>query len=237
MQRHSLAFVALAIFAACDPYALNGPGSQLASGNDSLVPDSLKMLYQEDAARLALRALGAGYAQVVIPADLRQTYYDALIHVYNATALPTRDSVVLLYRIHTWPSPEVRRLLLQVDTTVAWVQALRAGVVPTGNATVDSLMTQYGLSRSSSMFDLIVLRAAEPLNVGALAAAFGGIAGVRVAEADGWIGGGDDLRAAALGDALLLTYDHGSGDCPAGCINHQTWVLRVDPDGRVTPER
>jgi hypothetical protein len=238
MRIRSFALVALALLAGCDPFALMaGPRTQISDGDEFLVPDSLRVRYQEDAARLALRSLGvAGVNQVIIPADLRQVYYNALIHVYNATTLPVRDSVVEIYRIHTWPNPEVRRLLLRVDTTLAWVQALRAGVVPTGNAPVDSLLAQYALSPVSHAFDLIVLRAAEPINIGALAPAFRSIAGIYVAQTDWWIGGGDDLRAAAAGAGIALTYDHGSGDCPAGCINHHLWTLRVDADGRVTVE-
>jgi len=34
------------------------------------------------------------------------------------------------------------------------------------------------------------------------------------------------------GYEIKLTF--GWGDCPAGCINHHTWVFQVGPDGTVT---
>lgn len=234
----------LAALPACD--GLTPPDLVVKShGDDSEVPAELRAAYREDAARLALRHLTASgdpaRSEVLLPAALVGSLYSALIHVFNARDLPARDSVVALYTIHTFPNPEVLRIRLGLDSTAAWVRALRENGVPTGNARFDDLADAYDLTLQRyydlhTIYDIALLRAAAPLNTIALAPMFSDIEGVLAASPEGWFGDGNDIRATATSDGWRLDYSRGFGDCPAGCTGRHTWSFRVTADGVVTYE-
>ncbi len=135
----------LAAALACNPSA--GPGTGLQSvvpGNDTPLPVAEREAYRDDAARLALRYETQGGDPAAYPADIPTAYatalYNALIHVYTATGVAATDSVTSLYHVHTFGMPVTRELYLEVDTTLAWVRALRGGALPTGNTQVDQLL-------------------------------------------------------------------------------------------------
>lgn len=234
----------LAVFPACDGLTRPDPVARSHS-DDSSVPEALRSAYREDAARLALRHLTASgdpaRSDVELPATLVASLYNALVHVFNARDLSARDSVVDLYRVHTFPNPDVLSVTLGLDSTAAWVRSLREGGVPTGNAQFDELVDTYDLELEryhdlQIIYDLAALRAAAPLNTIALAPMFRDIEGVLTASPQTWFGDGNDIRASAVSDGWRLDYSRGFGDCPAGCTGRYTWMFRVDADGNVTYE-
>jgi hypothetical protein len=209
-----------------------------SSADDSRVPAALRAAYVEDASRLALRDLLANrFSEVPIPQEAVQPYYNALILVYNATALPARDTVVDAYHIHTI-GPATRSLLLQLVGTEPWVQRLARREIPTGDPTIDTLVARYSLSVGSvsTLHDgdvLLTLGPPVPLNIKALAGLFHGITGVRFAEPTNVIGGGNDIGGSIDGSRVLLDYSVGYGDCPAGCIARRFYHFAVHDDGAV----
>ena len=237
MKTLSSALTAVAMAVACD--GATAPTIFRSTPDDSQVPATLRAEYREDAARLALRdLLYRGYGGIGIPGEAIQPYYDALVLVHNATSLPARDSVVDTYRIHTFPSPTTRSLMLQLLSTEAWVQRLARRELPTGEPTVDDLLERYALSVGSiytlSQGDVLAtLGPVEPLNIGALAPLFRGITGVRYSEANGTWGDGNDIRGALEGSRVLLDYSVGYGDCPSGCIDRRFYHFAVQADGTV----
>ena len=151
------------------------------------LPDSVEARYREDAARLALRYLyeqdeEAADEQVELPEPLVTSLYNALARVYAARDLAARDSVVALYRIHTFPSPAMRSLIVAVDSTAGWVEAWRQGRRLTGQRRLDALMERYDLSLDQfyrwPWNHTAVLGTAEPLNLRALARLFDPVPGV-----------------------------------------------------------
>lgn len=224
------------MLAACD--TATAPRSMQSSVDDSRVPAELRAAYLEDANRLALRDLLAnGFSEVPIPQDAVQPYYDALVLVYNATALPARDTVVDVYGIHS-TGPATRSLLLQLLGTETWVERLARREIPTGDATVDTLLTRYSLTVASvyTLHDgdvLITLGPLEPVNISALAQLFNGISGVRFAEPNNLIGDGNDIGGLIDGSRVLLDYSVGYGDCPSGCIARRFYHFAVRDDGTV----
>ncbi len=231
------ALAAITTIVACDN--TTAPRSVQSSIDDSHVPPSLRVAYFEDASRLALRdLLRTGFAAVPIPRERVQPYYDALVSVYNATALPARDSVVDVYAIHTYPYPSTRSLVVAAASAEAWVQHLIAGDVPTGNATVDDLLARYALTLGTVWHfrdgeALLTLTPDEPLNIAALAPLFSRVAGVRYAEPDGFVGDGNNLEGSIADARVLLSYSVGSGDCFSGCINRRYYRFAVSADGTV----
>src|SRR6266699_71722 len=185
MRRVAFLLTAAVMLAACDP--ATAPRSLQSSGDDSRLPAALRAADIEDANRLALRDLLAnGFSEVPIAEGAVQPYSNALVLVYNATALPARDTVVDVYGIHA-RGPATRSLLLQLLGTETWVQRLARREIPTGEPTVDTLLARYSLSVGTvyPLHDgdvLITLGPPAPLNITALAGLFHGISGVRFAE-------------------------------------------------------
>lgn len=218
-----------------------GPFPSLPGISDAVIPDSLRPAYQDDAVRLALRFLEATHSparnSVEPPAALVRTLRDALTHVYLFEHA-ARDTVIEVLRIHTFPNPPLHELIVGVDTTHAWVSEWRAGRRFTGQPSVDALLEQYQLSVREyypwSFGHAVVLRAAAPLNMAALARRFVGIAGIRYAEPNGYMGDGNDIRARVQGSGWRLDYSLGAGDCPAGCTMRTTWSFLVDHAGTVS---
>ncbi|HSJ24706.1 MAG TPA: hypothetical protein VK929_08575 [Longimicrobiales bacterium] len=242
MRRRSFwtPFTALAILAGCSDLA--GPD---AAGFPLIVevdiPVAQQQVYEEDAVRLAIRELRQSGSRarhdVEPPAALVQGLFNSLAAVY-ATSHAARDSVVEIFGIRTFPYPATREIMVRVNPSHSWTQAWREKNALTGNAAVDALVTQYGLTVREyylwSIGDVALLRSARPLNAAALAQRFEALAGVVWAEENGAMGDGNDIRASRHGDGWRLDYSVGFGDCPAGCIDRHTWSFAVAADGGVT---
>jgi len=237
MKRVSSVLAVAAMIVACD--SATAPRSLRSTIDDSLVPEPVRGAYLDDASRLALRDLQwNGYTGIQIPPESAQPYYDALVLVYNAMALPARDTVVDVYGIHTQGNPPTRSLLLWLVGTEEWVQRLARREVPTGEPSVDTLLARYSLSLASVyvMHDgdvLITLGPPEALNIKALAALFRGIAGVRFAEPNNTVGDSNDIAGSIDESRVLLDYSVGYGDCPAGCIGRRFYHFAIHDDGTV----
>ncbi|MFQ5799388.1 MAG: hypothetical protein ACE5H0_11970 [Bacteroidota bacterium] len=234
-------------FAACDLLTDSGSSDltldypNVLPADDSDVSDSLRKMYRKDAARLALRKVneagGTASQEVELPQDLVSTLYYALIHVHNATHLASRDSVVVIYAIHTFPYPEIYSLIVGVDSTSKWVAAWRRGERFTGNQQVDALMKEFDL-QLDRYYDwpgshAVTLRATRPLNIAALAGRFDGIDAVSYAEPNGTIGDGNDITARSEASYWQFDYSVGYGDCPSGCIGRHFWTFQIYSDGHV----
>jgi len=221
---------------ACDGATV--PRSIQSNIDDSRVPAALRAAYFEDASRMALRdLLTNGFNEVPIPREAVQPYYDALVLVYNATALPARDTVVNVYQVHSFPQPATRGVYLLVADDQVWAQRLAADSLPTGNELVDQLLANYELSvdhvfRMTTTNEwLIVLRSAEPLNMAGLASSFEQVSGVR-AGANGAGGDGNDIGG-TRDDVTLIDYSVAYGDCWSGCISRRFYHFAVHSDDTV----
>ncbi len=233
-----LLLVAAAQAAATEPQQPNIPPA-----NDSRVPAGLREAYRRDAAVLAVRYLKESgdprRREILLPEALVTSLYRALIHVYNATDLPARNSAVRDYTIHTRGQAALFELLVGVDPAEPWVAGLRRGAPRTENDTVDLLMRTFGLHLDryrdwSGNTHLAVLRSQEPLNLAPLGERFAAIRGVRYAQPEGEVGDGNNLAAHAEDDGWRLAYSVGWGDCPAGCTGRHTWRFRITTNGHVT---
>lgn len=214
---------------------------QMTAADDSMIPDSVKSLLKEDASRLALRDFNSNSANsqtnVIIPSGLVETYYNGLVHIYNANLIPARDSVFNIHKIQSFRRPEMHFLVAAVDSTKSWVQQWRNGQRLTGNAEIDSLMENYNLEllryNALSLFHVVELISAAPLNISALGNKFELVEGIIFAEENGTVGGGNDIHASRETEHLSVEFSKGWGDCPAGCIHRHYWHFNVKYDGNV----
>ena len=201
--------------------------------------DSVLAMYRDDADRIALAKTfqnGTTWTDsVAIDTVPAQTAMAALVAVYNSTS-PQRDTVVDLLDIHIYPHIPLRSVILSADTSLDWVHQLVAGNIPTGNATIDSLMQQYDVV-DVNPWNWIVDATQEftfttgtNWNLLPLTTLFAQIPGVNYCEVNGTFGDGDRITDSVFADHVLITYSYGWGDCPAGCGGFYHWVFSVQPD-------
>lgn len=210
-------------------------------GEEVDIPDSIKRKFMEDAHHLALRhlkSINRDSSEVRISPDLVATLYNCLIRIYEERTIPARDTVMSIFRIHSFHSPEMHRLIVAGDSTKSWMREFRSGKNRTGYPPVDTLMDEFELSMGryypSPPIHIVVLAARDPLNLEALGNLFQKIDGVAFAEPDHWVGDGDDIRALSEVDAWKISFSVGTGDCPSGCIFRRIWDFKVEESGTVT---
>ncbi len=176
-------------------------GKNMSPADTSSIPDTVLNEYFEDAAILALRDVYNNeleiHSSIEIPTDSMQVYFHGLLHVYNTTSIPARDSVVSIYPIHCFPHPQTHSIIVTVDRTIDWVQNWKNGNRLTGNTEVDELMEKYELQLDKyhnwPTSDAAVLFAPSPINILALATLFSKINGVISATPNQVIGDGNDI--------------------------------------------
>lgn len=201
-------------------------------------PDSIKSRYVNDADRLAVRKIYKQHLiykdQIVIPRTYSDTVLNALIAVYNATALPARDTVYTMYPIHTFPDPVLNSISVHADSTLPWMQQLRIGKFPTGTASIDSIMSTYHLSISKYLhfgnaysWHGVVFQSDSNYNLLPLAAIFEKIPDVYFSEPDRYVGDGNNIYDSIFPDHVELIYTLGWGDCPSGCMSRRFWKFNV----------
>jgi hypothetical protein len=247
MDMHRICLAALVcLTAACGgdgvtPAPGPGPAPLVPVSDNAGLPDSLAQIYRADAVTLAARLGKSSSAKpelqaVELPVSVVESLFRALAAVHQATSLPARDSVVVRYKVHTFP--EAQEILVGIQPSTPWLAPWTSGRLPTGTAGVDSLIAPYGLT-VKQIFDwnigrYLLVGTTRAINASALAARFARAPFVRNAEPNAVGGDGNNIAATPRGDGWTLDYSVGYGDCPAGCINRHTWSFAVDAAGRVT---
>ncbi|MFT4986626.1 MAG: hypothetical protein ACI8U0_002272 [Flavobacteriales bacterium] len=159
---------------------------------------------------------------------------NALAAVYNATSIPERDSVVDVYSVHTFPLYFLNSLVIGANNGVTWIDELIAGSYPTSDATLNSIIDEYGMTMiGSNVFSsnsFVQFETDENYNITPILNELLTVPEMLYADADGYIGDGNDLTGALYEDHTFLTYSIGWGDCPAGCICNRYWDFKVYPD-------
>ncbi len=197
-------------------------------------PDSIVKQYQEDAKRLALRKIiRQNLPEIdssIIPATHVDTVMRALLAVHNATSLAAADTV---RGVHTFPTPSMRFLTIGADSTLPWMQQLRQMHIPTGDAQVDSLLSEFGFSYSfyyalhSVPYHTVELKTDSCYNAAGIGKKFESLAGVYFTETNYWAGDGNDILDSVYVDHVELIYSIGWEDCPAGCAFRRYWKFNV----------
>jgi Secretion system C-terminal sorting domain len=205
-----------------------------------IMPQVLQQAYERDIASLALQAMydtqSPDTQLVQIPQAWRAPIAEGLAAIYNATALPERDSVFNLYCVHdrtgmiqTYPG-----YLLQIDTSFAWTQAWQNLITLTGIAPLDQMLLKYGLQVTSyhdwSFGQYVVLQSDSLYNNRALLDSLLPMSGILDATPNASLGIGGRITYAAIGADRYFDFHHEFGDCPSGCLESRAWHFRVGAD-------
>jgi hypothetical protein len=200
-------------------------------------PDSIRAKYQSDAYRITLRRLLRNQSNyqdtVAIPQAIIDTTLHALMAIYNATVLPARDTVVKMNNVHTLYMPDLNTLSLTADSNLVWMQNIRKGILPTGDATIDFLLNKYGLKKQSYYafkslpYHSLTLTTDSNYNMAGLAKLVRGISGVFSADPNQVPGDGNNITDSIYADHIQIVYSIGWHDCPSGCIDKRFWKFNV----------
>lgn len=201
-------------------------------------PDSIVKKYRKDADRLSIRRayhINSTYIDsVTVNRTLSNTYLSALIAVYNATAVPARDTVVRLLNLHTKPNPEVGSLTVKASPSQPWMMNLQNGIVPTGNASIDYLMNKYYLEEltyyQSTPYDVVVFKTDTGCNMVNLSTKFAALSNVIGSDPANTFNDVKNITDSINPAFTMLVYSYGFGTCADGCDYRTFWTFKVYND-------
>jgi len=201
-------------------------------------PDTIVSKYEADADRLALRKIyldSLPYIDsIIIPQEHSDTVLKALLAVYNATSLPARDTVVVMFDIHSFPYNSLNLFYFAADSNLSWMQALKNGILPSGNQVIDSLLSlfnfsiyQYSSHLGLSLHHSVYFISESNYNLLALTSLISTLPDILYSQGSGYGGDGYRITDKIYSDHIELTYSTGWGDCPSGCIKRRYWKFNV----------
>lgn len=207
-------------------------------------PDSVRVKYQEDADRMALRRVYSDLSNytdsATIPSHWSDTILNALMSVYNVDSIPARDTVFKMFNIHTFANPVLNSFYLAADSNLFWMQQIHKNVFPTGIDSFDNLMIKYklGLLRYYPLpafdYHIVVFESKGNFNFEVISNLFDSLQGVLYANRYSVAGDGNDIKAKMDSTFTDLVFSKGWGDCPSGCIQRRYWKFRAFKDCSVS---
>lgn len=177
--------------------------------------------------------LHSNYNEPILDADEVDKIYRIIQAVYDSDS-PQRDTIFDVYRIHKVHCYGLNNIRLRVDTEQGEIQNLAQNVIPTGESTLDNLLTTYGFntvstSNSYPQFPWLTVRTDEILNMIPLQKAFDDIESITFAEYEKGCGSWDplDITLSRDDNSATITFSLGWGDCPSGCMQRKYWEFEV----------
>jgi len=120
-----------------------------------------------------------------------------------------------------------KQLLLSADAQT--LAEMQAGTYSAWNC----LNQTYGLSSTRFGATYVLLRLKGNYNLERLSSYYAALPGIKGAGPDSLIGGGSTICVVRESAAWHYVFDIASGDCPAGCINHELHHFTVTSSGTV----
>lgn len=205
--------------------------------------DSVRYKYSIDANRLTLLRFYESNIlykdSIHIPKSYSDTVLNALTAVYNAYLLPARDTVTDILDIHSYEDFMLNSFNLSADSSLVWMDSLRLGNIPTGEAAIDDLIATYHLnlslySTNSNLFSFhtAYFESDSSYNIPQISPLFASIPGVQSFIPNAYIGAsefpdGDNITCTIFTDRVELIYSRAWNDCPSGCTARRFWKFNV----------
>jgi hypothetical protein len=199
------------------------------------IPTALQNAYKTDVASLTLSRVFALNKPSKDSIDIDQaemdTIWKGLAAIYNATAIPERDSIFNIYCLHIQDGYEYisQAISVYVDTSFSWTDPWMNHQVITGYAQLDSFMTHYEFINDGQMLHRVVFFHTDQLiNTVAFADSLESFSGIIYAQSSPNGGDGNRITYSKSGNYLYYDFSLGWGDCPSGCIGRHYWHFRVN---------
>lgn len=195
--------------------------------------------FDEDVRELAvLNMLASGTVDTnsvgIIP-SYKESIFRALAAVANTSnTLSQADSIFNLYCIHN--EREVNNmanydLLVSLDPNVPWTANWLNLVIPSGNTTIDNLLSghNYSIRKPFSFLpNLVQLTFDSIINLKPVLQQLTGMTGVNYAEGSPLVGDVNYITHTQVGNSSYLSFRLGWDDCPSGCLRERVWTFSVD---------
>lgn len=205
------------------------------------VPALLYDNYEMDIKQMAIARMHQvapnDLVHVRIPQNHIDTVSGRLAAVFNTIdTLMESDTVFNVYCVHDVNDMYqlTKRIMLEVDTNVAWTQAWRNLNTATGNPFIDDLMTRYDLILEDYFewsFGHYALLSTDSLwNEYALIDSLSVDSGILGGAVDNLIGGAGSIEFNESGGTWLFDFYFEFNDCFDGCDNYRKWSFRVNTD-------
>jgi hypothetical protein len=229
----------LLAFAACKSNKAGQDGKPPKGERE--LPADIAAAYKADAALLAVRELmtsnSTGENEANIPPARIEYFYNLLSKIYWLCA--DIDSIPNLSSIHTLPNPSLRRVQVILQPDASMLENWSQGISTTSDLYLNQLLSRYGCRvkdyRAGSSGPSCIIEANRDIHTPALAAALAQNNGIKLAEAEGMAGDGNNIEFGGEGkNQMALRYSIGHGDCPSGCIQRKFWIFYVSQEGVVT---
>ena len=211
-------------------------GVAMTAADLSGVPDSTLARYREDAAILTSRLTvqRPGNASTQLNAELQESLFHGLMHIYKAYALPQRDTVAIHHFIHAWPLPTVRKLRVTFAPDAPWAQAWAANTPLSGHAPMDAVVKDFGLSILVYYFwspnHSVVLHTDTPYHMPAVAQQMTKVDGILHAEPEQVELAGNNISAVPGFNHWTFYFQYSP---EAGNGMSRIWAFRVEDSGDV----
>lgn len=212
--------------------------------------DSIYWKYKKSADKLAIlrcQKIGDTYKDsVVINKQISTLYQRALTAVYNATALPARDTIVyfnITLDYKYWPYSALNSLIVEADSTKSWISNLRQNIIPCGQPQIDNLISKHYLKVTGSSiiwppsqfnpFNCkISFRTDTNCYTNRLCDKFNALSQLNVGNASPQSTFSDNFNITDSVNTNFteLIYTIGWGDCTVGCLFYRSWKFRVNLD-------
>jgi len=169
-----------------------------------------------------------------------QPFYFALVSIYLAENIPARDSVMTMYPFTFAAPDQLHEIIVTVSSTHDWTDDWIRMEMETGITELDQLVELYDLRvtwwRSMAPYHddyWFTLGTEKLISERGLAELFQSIPEIAIAEPNSMRFDGDWIRGSMSGEDVLIDFEKGWGDCPAGCALDHTWHFQVSPEGDV----
>lgn len=227
-----LVLLVLAALSSCTISVDSGGDDPLPKNGFNNIPDSIKALYYDDAATIALHQLDSvkWENQVVIDDEKIADYHNDLLTIYNYSSEFNSTFRKKGKHVHNYQTQILYRISVAVDTNKSWADNWKQGE-NTGITMIDYLINQYELTPSfSSIQDnyyYYKIRSDKPINYHALINKFESTGEFSFVEPYILVGGGNTLKMDESTYYRDYKFSFKWGDCPSGCINNHYWIVRI----------
>lgn len=196
----------------------------------------LEYFYKYDVADLAINRLFATNSPdknlIVIPQSHLDSIWYGLSAIYNAYAIPQRDSIFDIYCIHNisrHTTMLLPHIYIELDTSVTWTNQWLNGEIITGYTELDEFISayEYQIYSTNPNYASVVLYSDIIINTIALSDSLITFNGIVVAVPYHVNTDGNRIQYYAEGDHQYFNFTLGWNDCLSGCLNKHKWKFNV----------
>lgn len=185
------------------------------------------------AIRRAYRTYSNWQDSLQVNKPISDMYLKALIAVYNATAIPARDTAIRMCNIHSRNDPDLFYFVILADSTLQWMKNLRNSVFPTGNVKLDKAISRFSYQKimygtaPGLPWHTVQLKTDSSVNSLPLGVAMYDPQTVFAVGPSGGAWDGPDIVDSVNANFIQLYYSYKWLDCIDGCDRVHWWTFRV----------